>query len=196
MSTSLLYHAFGIRGYKYTRTDFRGGQVIFTIHQEPETCRCSACGSTQVVSRGQVERRFRALPIGSRATFVVLPIPRVECRTCGAVRQVEVSFADPRRSYTSSFERYALELGRRMTIRDVAVHLGVGWDMIKDIQKRDLSRRFAKPKLKHLRYIAIDEIAIAKGHRYLTIVMDLETGAVVFVGDGKGADALKPFWKR
>src|SRR5208337_998527 len=84
--------------------------------------------------------------------------------------------------------------GRRMTIRDVAVHLGVGWDMIKDIQKRDLSRRFAKPKLKHLRYIAIDEIAIAKGHRYLTIVMDLETGAVVFVGDGKGADALKPFW--
>ena len=112
------------------------------------------------------------------------------------MRQVEVSFADPRRSYTSYFERYALELGRRMTIRDVAVHLGVGWDLIKDIQKRDLSRRFAKPKLKHLRYIAIDEIAIAKGHRYLTLVLDLETGAVVFVGDGKGGDALKPFWKR
>ena len=68
MSTSLLYHAFGIRGYEYIRTDYQGGQVIFTIHQEPETCRCSACGSTQVVSRGQVERRFRALPIGSRAT--------------------------------------------------------------------------------------------------------------------------------
>jgi transposase len=83
-----------------------------------------------------------------------------------------------------------------MTIRDVAVHLDVSWDLIKDIQKRDLSRRFAKPKLKHLRQIAIDEIAIAKGHRYLTVVMDLESGAVVFVGDGRGADALKPFWKR
>ena len=47
-----------------------------------------------------------------------------------------------------------------------------------------------------LRHIAIDEIAVAKGHRYLTLVMDLESGAVVFVGDGKGADALKPFWKR
>ena len=141
-------------------------------------------------------RRFRALPIGGRAIFVVLPIPRVECQACGAVRQVEVSFADPRRSYTSSFERYALELGRRMTIRDVAAHLGVGWDLIKDIQKRDLSRRFAKPKLKHLRHIAIDEIAVAKGHRYLTVVMDLKSGAVVFVGDGKGNDALKPFWKR
>ena len=52
------------------------------------------------------------------------------------------------------------------------------------------------PSSSTLRYIAIDEIAIAKGHRYLTVVMDLESGAVVFVGDGKGADALKPFWKR
>jgi transposase len=83
-----------------------------------------------------------------------------------------------------------------MTIRDVARHLNVSWDVIKDIQKRDLSRRYARVKLKHLRRIAVDEIAVANGHRYLTIVMDLESGAVVFVGDGKGADALKPFWRR
>jgi transposase len=196
MSTSLLYHAFGIRGYQYTRTDYQGGQVIFTIHQDPETCRCPACGSSDVHSRGRVERRFRSLPIGSRATFVDLPIPRVECQACGVVRQVKVPFADARRTYTRPFERYALELSRHMTIRDVAKHLGVGWDVIKDIQKRDLARRYARPKLKHLRHIAIDEIAIAKGHRYLTLVMDLETGAVVFVGDGKGAKALLPFWKR
>jgi transposase len=196
MSTSLLYHAFGIRGYEYVRTEYRDGRVIFTIRQEPGTCRCSSCGSHQVVSRGRVERRFKSLPIGSRETTVVLPIPRVECRACGAVRQAAVPFADPRRSYTRAFERYALELGRRMTIRDVAKHLNVSWDVIKEIQKRDLSRRFAKPKLKHLRRLAIDEIAVAKGHRYLTVVMDLDSGAVVFVGDGKGADALKPFWKR
>ena len=196
MSTSLLYHAFGIRGYKYVRTDYPDGQVIFNIRQESKTCRCPACGSTRVQSRGHVERRFRSLPIGSRTTAVVLPIPRVECRACGVVRQVEVPFADPRRTYTKAFERYALELSRRMTIRDVAAHLNVGWDLVKDIQKRDLSRRFAKPKLKHLRRIAVDEIAVAKGHRYMTIVLDLDSGAVVFVGDGKGADALKPFWKR
>jgi transposase len=196
MSTSLLYHAFGIRGYKYVRTDYPDGQVIFNIRQESKTCRCPACGSTRVQSRGHVERRFRSLPIGSRTTAVVLPIPRVECRACGVVRQVEVPFADPRRTYTKAFERYALELSRRMTIRDVARHLNVSWDVIKDIQKRDLSRRYAKVKLKHLRRIAIDEIAVGKGHRYLTVVLDLDGGAVVFVGDGKGADALKPFWKR
>jgi transposase len=196
MSTSLLYHAFGIKGYRYVRTAYIEGQTLFTLGQEADTCRCSACGSADVVSRGHVERHFRALPIGPRPTFLVLPIPRVECRACGVVRQVDVAFADPRRSYTRRFERYVLELSRRMTIRDVAAHLGVGWDLVKDIQKRDLSRRYARPKLKHLRRIAIDEIAVAKGHRYMTIVMDLDSGAVVFVGDGKGADALKPFWKR
>jgi transposase len=196
MSTSLLYHAFGIRGYEYVRTDYRGGATIFTIHQDPDDCRCSACGSRAVISRGHSERQFLGLPIGSRKTTVVLPIPRVECRACGLARQVKVPFAEPRRSYTKSFQRYVLELSRRMTILDVAHHLDVGWDLIKDIQKRDLQRRFAKPKLKHLHTIAIDEIAIAKGHRYLTVVMDLESGAVVFVGNGKGADALKPFWKR
>jgi transposase len=196
MSTSLLYRAFGIRGYKYSRTEYDNCKVIFTIFQEPQTYRCSSCGSGHVISRGQIVRRFLSLPVGSRGTTVVFPVPRLECQACGRVRQVNISFADPRRSYTKPFERYALELSRSMTIRDVALHLNVGWDLIKDIQKRDLSRRYAKPRLKHLRHIAIDEIAIAKGHRYLTVVMDLESGAVVFVGDSKGADALKPFWKR
>ena len=84
MSTSLLYHAFGIRGYDHVRTDYQGGATIFTIRQDPDDCRCSACGSREVTSRGHAERQFAALPIGSRKTTVVLPIPRVECRTCGA----------------------------------------------------------------------------------------------------------------
>lgn len=196
MSTSLLYHAFAIRGYEYVRTEYPGGSVVFTIQQNPKTFRCEACGSHDVRPRGRVERRFQSLPIGSRPTVVVFSIPRVACQACGVVRQVKLQFADPRRTYTKAFERYALELSRSMTILDVARHLGVSWDVIKDIQKRSLSRRYAKPKLKHLRQIAIDEIAVAKGHRYLTVVLDLESGAVVFVGDGKGADALKPFWKR
>jgi transposase len=196
MSTSLLYHAFGIYGYQYRRTEYEGGQVIFTIDQEPATRRCSACGASDVVARGHVERRFRTLPIGSRPTFIKLPISRVECRACRVVRQVAIPFADARRSFTKRFERYALELSQSTTIFDVAAHLNVGWDTIKEIQRRNLERRFGKPKLKHLRHIAIDEIAVAKGHRYLTVVMDLESGAVVFVGDGKGADALNGFWKR
>jgi transposase len=120
----------------------------------------------------------------------------VECQTCKVTRQVAVPFADPKKHYTRSFERYALELSEHMTIQDVAEHLGVSWDTVKDIQEQDLQRHFSKPRLHKLRQIAIDEIAVRKGHRYLTVVLDLVSGAVVFVGEGKGADALEPFWKR
>jgi transposase len=83
-----------------------------------------------------------------------------------------------------------------MTIQDVARHLQVSWDTIKEIQSANLQRRFGKPKLHKLKEIAIDEIAVGKGHRYLTVVLNLRSGAVVFVGDGKGVDALDIFWKR
>ena len=166
MSTSLLYHAFAIRGYDYVNTAYPQGTVTLTIQQRPEDWRCPRCGCRRVIGRGQVVRRFRAIPIGRRPVSIVLPVQRVGCLACGVVCQVDVAFADPRRSYTRAFERYALELSRRMTIRDVAKHLGVSWDVIKDIQKRDLSRRFAKPKLKHLRHIAIDEIAVANEMRF------------------------------
>jgi len=109
---------------------------------------------------------------------------------------VPVGFADERRSYTKAFERYVLELSRHMTIRDVGRHLQVGWDVVKDIQKRSLSKRFRHIRLKHLRQIAIDEIAVGRGHRYLTVVLDWVSGAVVFIGDGKGAEALEPLWAR
>lgn len=196
MSTSLLYHAFGVRGYHYQSTKYAEGAVTFTITQPREGYRCAVCGSANVIGKGKHERRFRTVPIGGKPVYLELAVPRVECRQCGAVRQVRIGFADPRVSYTRAFERYALELSKSMTIKDVAHHLGISWDVIKEIQKRNLQRRFGKRKLKHLKQIAIDEISTGKGHRYVTIVIDLESGAVVHVGEGKGGDALKPFWNR
>jgi transposase len=196
MSTSLLYHAFGVRGYQYVGTCYVEGRIRFTIRQPRKAWRCSACGSRSVRPRGAVERQFHALPIGGRPVTIDFAIPRVACADCGAIRQLALGFADPRRSYTRAFERYALELSRRMTILDVARHLGVGWDVVKDIQRRDLGRRFARPRLGHLKRIAIDEIAVGRGPRFLSVVLDLDSGAVVFVGEGKGGDALEPFWRR
>jgi transposase len=196
MSTSLLYHGFGVRGYQHLSTRYEGGRVIFTIRQNLSGLSCACCGASQVRTKGEVIRQFRSLPIGLKPVWVSLAIKRLFCPACGMVRQAKIGFADARRTYTKAFERYALELGRHMTIQDVARHLEVSWDVIKDIQRRDLEKRFARPRLKDLKRIAIDEISIGKGHRYLTVVLDLQTGAVVFVGDGKGAEALTPFWKR
>jgi len=125
-----------------------------------------------------------------------MAIARVKCPVCRITRQIGIRFAEKRRSYTRSFERYVLELSHYMTIKDIARHLNVSWDVIKGIQKRYLKRHYSRVRLKDLKQIAIDEISIGKGHRYLSVVLDLISGTVVFVGEGRGTEALEPFWKR
>jgi transposase len=196
MSTSLLYHAFGLRGYCHVNSSFEGGRVTFRVRQPRDQLRCPDCGSGNVWAQGSVPRTFRTVPIGAKPVQIQFAVPRVYCFVCQRVRQVKLRFADPRKGYTRAFERYALDLSRHMTIKAVAQHLQVSWDTIKDIQATSLQRRFGTPKLGKLKQIAIDEIAVGKGHYYLTVVLDLLSGAVVFVGDGKGAEALEPFWKR
>jgi hypothetical protein len=66
MSTSLLYHALGVRGYKYVKTEYVGGEVSFTIEQPRESYCCPVCGSDRVIGRGQSYRRFRTVSIGAK----------------------------------------------------------------------------------------------------------------------------------
>jgi transposase len=169
--------------------------VHFKIEKERSLWDCAVCGGRHVVSRGTEYRQLRAVPIGGKQVFLDVSIARVECKDCGAVRQVPLGIADPRRSYTRQFERYAIDLLDLMSLSAVARHLGVGWDLVKEIDKKRLSRRYGKPKLRKLRWMAIDEINVGRG-RFLTLVLDLVSGAVVFVGQGKSGDALTAFWRR
>ena len=197
MSQSFLLKDFGIKGFKLVKTEFTDtGNILYIDYRANKKHRCSVCASTDVHPRGKVTRRFKTVPIGRKPVFISLAIPRVVCLNCQYLRQVKVPFAQEWRRHTKSFERLVIELSACMTIQDIAHYLQVGWETVKEIQKENLQKRFRKIDLKHLKRIAIDEIAIQKGHRYLTIVLDLKSGAVVYVGDGKGADALNPFWQQ
>jgi transposase len=195
MSTSLLYHGFGIVGYDYVRTDYQEGNVIFTVSRKKFSLRCPVCKSKRIIRHGSLPRWFHTLPIGKKAIYIKTEIHRVECKECKTIRQADIGFADPRYTYTRAFGRYVLNLARHMTISDVAKHLGLSWDLVKSIQKRHLEKTYGNPNLRRLKRIAIDEIYVGK-RGYLTIVLNVLNGAVVFVGDGKGSEALEPFWKK
>ena len=196
MSTSLLYHGFGIKDHTYKSTEYTDGAITFNIVPKSKAIRCPVCCSKKVIRRGIVERVFRTIPIGSKPVWLRVPIQRIWCPCCQVIRQTKISFAEPKKTYTKQFKRYVLELSRWMDIQAVARHVGVSWDVIKGIQKQRLRRSYRKPRLKGLQEIAIDEISVGKGHKYLTLVLDLRKGRVVYVGEGKGAEALQPFWKR
>lgn len=196
MSTFALYRAIGLAGYQHVSTLDEKGKFNLKLEPPESSVRCPGCRSEDVIRRGSYDRRVHAPPIGMRKTVVSIRAPRVECRRCNTVRTIRLPSVVPGCNHSKSFARMVVDLRKSMTMQDIARFLGVSTTMIKGIDKRYLKTRYSKPKLKHVKVIAIDEMSIRKGHTYLTIVMDLETGAIIFAGKGKGEKALNPFWKR
>ena len=122
MSTTLLYRAFGVRGYRYRSQSVESGCLIMTIAPRRSTLRCTGCGSADVECRGGVWREWQTVPIGSRPVFLRMKVPRLHCWNCGVTQQAAVGFAEPYKQHTRAFARYDLELRRCMTIKDVAAH--------------------------------------------------------------------------
>ena len=144
--------------------------------------------------KSHLTRRFRTLPVGHKAVWIELPIAKVWCQECLVTRQVEVSFAKPKKHYTTAFARFVVELSGFMTPMDVSCFLGISWDTARDILKEHLGQKYGQPKLRRVKHIAMDEVYLGKRHKFITWVLDLDSGAVIFVGDGKSAEALRPFW--
>jgi len=74
--------------------------------------------------------------------------------------------------------------------------LHMSWNTIKEIHKKYLKKRYSKPDLKYVRLIAIDEFAVHKGQKYMTVVYDIESKRAIYVSEGRSEESLKKFWKR
>ena len=83
-----------------------------------------------------------------------------------------------------------------MSLQDVARWTHLGWDTVKSIVKADLARRFESVPLAGVSRIGVDENYLGKKARYVTLVVDLDSGRVLWVGKGRGKEALEGFWER
>lgn len=197
MSTQVLYHAFGVVGYRHVSFHNEGGELVWVIERPRRALRCPICESSRVRKSGTSSvRDLKTLPVGAKGVTLRVTITRLFCVLCKVTLAEECPLAEGKRQYTKALERYAVMLCRAMTILDVAKHLGLAWDTVKGMEKRYLKRRFDPPPLRAVRRVAIDEIAVRKGHVYKTVVLDLDSGHILHVGDGKGIDAIKPFFLR
>jgi transposase len=197
-TTSYLYHALGLVRYQHLRTEYQGGAIYYHVIRKRDERRCAHCGAywDQLTMHGKFERTFRALPVGRRSQFVVLHGHVQHCRRCGRTLSEPIDVAKGKRRRLRAFERYVVDLCTIAPIKHVALFLGVGWDLVKEIFKEHLSRRLRRRKLKNVRYLAVDEFSIRKGHTYMTVVLDLETGHILHVHEGKDAHALIPFLEK
>lgn len=198
MNSSFLYHAWGLYDHKCTKTEYKGTTIILHIESKERKKACPKCGCHHFVKNGYRIRDFIGLPVGNKKVILRMKVQRYKCKNkyCDYDQQEDIPFAAGSCGYTHRFAKYVVGLLKAMTLKDAANLLGVSWDTVKDIHTRYLERRYAPPSLKGVACIGIDEFAVRKGHVYKTIVVDLKSGRILHVGDGKGADALDAFWKR
>jgi transposase len=183
-------------GMRYVSCEYKSTTTIIKLQANKPLCKCPQCFSRHIVKNGVRERTFIGVPIGKYKTLFRVQLQRYRCRDCDYDQQEPIRFAKGSHSYTHAFSSLVVDLLKMSTIKDVAAHLSVSWDMVKDIHKTYLKRHYKTPSLKNVRNIGIDEFAVRKGHIYKTIVVDLDTGHIVHVGNGKGKESLTSFWKR
>ncbi len=157
--------------------------------------RCGRCGRRSPgFDRGAGRRRWRALDAGTTRVFIEAEAQRVQCRLHGAT-VAQVPWARHDAGHTRDFDAMAAWLTVRTSKSATCQLLRVAWRTIGSIITRvnhDVEANI--DRLAGLRRIGIDEISYKRGHRYLIVVVDHDTGRLVWAGPGRSEAALDLFF--
>jgi len=178
------------------RFDERVGAVVVSVRPVARARdRCGRCGQRAPgYDRGEGRRRWRSLDLGTTKVFVEADAPRVRCRTHG-VTVALVPWARHGAGHTRDFDDLAAWLAVRTSKSAVTQLLRVAWRTVGSIVTRvNADVDATVDRLDGLRRIGIDEISYKRGHRYLIVVVDHDSGRLVWAGPGRNDAALNVFF--
>lgn len=156
---------------------------------------CSECGAKLGRIHEWDKRVLQDLPMGSHYIWMGCQYRKAYCPECRRVRVENLEFFDPYRRQTRRLEKYVVDLCRAgLTVAQVADRFGMGWETVKQIEKRSLEAEYGQTDYTGLKILAVDEISVKKRHHYLTVVLDYETGRVVWTGPDRTQAALAGFF--
>ena len=156
---------------------------------------CHVCGQPAATVHSQGHRRLiRDLNVAASEVWLHVDYRKVWCAACEGARVEQMSFCAAGKRVTQRLARYVYDLCKLLPVSQVAEHLDLDPKTVKDIDKSFLEQEFAATDYTGLRVLAFDEIALKKGHRYLTVALDWLTGRVVWMGKNRDKDTLDAFF--
>ena len=172
--------------------DVKAQRVVVHVEAGPGPFPCPECG-TAAKGYDSKPRRWRHLDTCQFTTWIEADVPRVDCPAHG-VKQVRVPWAEPGSQFTALFERLAIDLLRECSVTGAGRLLRVTWDEAWGIKGRAVKRGLGRRQREVVAHIGVDEKAIAKRHRYLTVVADLDASRVLYLADERKQESLDGFW--
>jgi transposase len=174
--------------------DGDGAVVVSVRPKARERGRCPHCRRRcPGYDWGEGRRRWRALDLGTTLAFVEAEAPRIECARHGVV-VAAVPWARHDSKFTRCFEDQAAWLAVNTSKTAVAELMRIAWRSVGWICERVMAEAQAQRDLfAGLRRLGFDEIAIRKGQRYLTVVVDHDTGRLVWAAPGRDRKTVERF---
>jgi len=157
---------------------------------------CHLCGQKVSSVHSWTQRSIRDLNLANTKVWIRCEYRKLFCANCQRISIEELELFHPYLRVTRRLATYIHHLCKVMTVTEVAQHLQLDWKTVKEIDKQYLEAQYGHPSYDGLRILAVDEISLRKGHKYLTIVLDYETGRVIHVAKDRKAKTLTRFFNR
>jgi len=150
---------------------------------------CGVCGQRYRSHYDQRPRCVRDLSCGDKRVYLAFLMRRVQCAQCGGVKNEQLDWLADTTLYTKRFAFFVGRRCRQTPLKEVAEELLLDWHAVKELDKQYMDAQLRKAGNPAPRVIGIDEIAIAKGHKYRIVVSDLERGRPIWFGGKDRSEA-------
>lgn len=153
---------------------------------------CPHCGETCKAYDSE-RRQWRHLDFWDWKTFMHARVPRVDCRTCDKITQVPLPWARPGSHFTYRFEAWAMRLMAEMPVKAASRELREHDTRLWRVFRHYVNQAMSELDISKVKRIAMDETSSRRGHRYITLFVDVDTKIVLFAAEGKGKETLACF---
>lgn len=188
----------GWEGYRVAATRLLEitGKRRIEIELVPERTRnliCAVCGHPADHVHETTKRIVRDLPILDAQTWLIVHRRRIRCPRCGPSVE-RLCWLDKYSRVTRRLAESVARLCGMLPVKHVASFFHLSWDQVKQIDKRSLRERVGPVELSAVEVIGMDEFALHKGHRYATVIVEPYRKEVLWVGEGRSRESIRPFF--
>lgn len=159
---------------------------------------CSSCGRRGPGYDTLADRRFDFVPLWGIAVVLIYAMRRIDCGHCG-VKVERVPWAEPggKHTATRALQVFLAGWAKRLSWRDVGVVFGFSWEWVFRSVEAVVAYGLAHRDLSGIEAIGVDEVAYRKGHKYLTLVYQIEAGKrrLLHVAEGRTVKSLLRFFR-
>jgi transposase len=186
-------------GFVYQQAGFSSNHKSIEFAVRPRKGSAAVCSRCHRSAPGYdqlPERRFEFITVWGFLVFLLYSMRRVDCRRCEAVVVEEVPWGDGKRTLTIAYMLFLARWARRLSWKETAEAFHTSWEEGFDAVEHVATFGLAHRTLGQIDAIGVDETYYAKGHKYLTLVyqIDLDVTRLLWVGKERTIESFQGFF--